>query len=71
MRWFLPEGMIRYEGDASSDDLRILMARGNSMGPELRERDRLISANPHYADYTCDMDEAQIVGKVLWIVRRM
>ena len=41
-RWFLPEGMIRYEGDASPDDLRILRARGNSMKPELREDDRLM-----------------------------
>ena len=111
-RWFVPEGMIRYEGDASPDDLRILRVRGDSMEPEMREGDRLmvdtarrvpatgemfvlwdgnglvmkrievvpyagpprlrlISANPHYADYTCDVEEAHIVGKVLWTVRRV
>ena len=112
-RWFLPEGIIRYEGDASPDDLRILRARGNSMEPELREGDRLMvdvarripatgemfvlwdgtglvvkrvehvrdaadpprlrlkSTNPDYDDYTCDPEEAHIVGKVLWTVRRV
>ena len=30
---------------------------------------RLISVNPHYADSTCDVEEAHIVGKVLWTVR--
>ena len=110
-RWYLPEGMIRYEGDASPDNLRILRVRGDSMEPELRDGDRLmvdvarrvpatgemfvlwdgnglvvkrievvpdagpprlrlISANPHYTDYTCDVEEAHIVGKVLWTVRR-
>ena len=102
-RWFLPEGMIRYEGDASPDDLRILRVRGNSMEPEMREGDRLMvdvarripatgemfvlwdgaglvvkriehvrdadpprlrlkSTNPDYDDYTCDPEEAHIVG---------
>ena len=111
-RWYLPEGMIRYEGNASPDNLRILRVRGDSMEPEMREGDRLmvdvarrvpmtgemfvlwdgtglvvkrievvpdsdpprlwlISANPHYADYTCDAEEAHIVGKVLWTVRRV
>ena len=32
--WYLPEGMIRYEGDASPETLRILRVRGNSMEPE-------------------------------------
>ena len=104
--------MIRYEGDASPDDLRILRARGNSMEPELREGDRLMvdvarripatgemfvlwdgsrlvvkriehvqdadpprlrlkSTNPDYDDYTCDPEEAHVVGKVLWTVRRV
>ena len=111
-RWFLPEGMIRYEGDASPDDLRIVRVRGNSMEPEMREGDRLMvdvarripatgemfvlwdgaglvvkriehvrdadpprlrlkSTNPDYDDYTCDPEEAHIVGKVLWTVRRV
>ncbi len=32
---------------------------------------RLSSANPRYASYTCLADEARIVGKVIWAVRRM
>ena len=111
-RWFLPEGMIRYEGDASPDDLRILRAGGDSMEPELRKGDRIMadiarrvpatdemfvlwdgtglvdkriehvqdaappqlrlkSTNPDYDDYACDPEEAHIVGKVLWTVRRV
>ncbi len=31
---------------------------------------RLISANPDYAPYTCLAEEAHIVGKVLWTVRK-
>ena len=41
-RWRLPEGMIRHEGDAIPEDLRILRVRGNSMEPEMREGDRLM-----------------------------
>ena len=41
-RWQLPEGMIRHEGDAEPDALRILRVRGPSMEPELREGDRLV-----------------------------
>ena len=41
-RWFLPEGMIRYEGDASPGAIRVLRVRGESMEPELSEGDRLI-----------------------------
>ena len=110
--WYLPRGMVRYEGDASPESLRILRVRGNSMEPEMREGDRLvvdtarrrpatgemavlwdgnglvvkrveavrdpgpprlrlISANPDYAPYTCLADDAHVVGKVLWAMRRM
>ena len=41
-RWRLPHGMVRHEGDADPDALRILRVRGNSMEPELREGDRLV-----------------------------
>ena len=41
-RWRLPESMVRHEGDADPDALRILKVRGNSMEPELREGDRLV-----------------------------
>ncbi len=40
-RWFLPEGMIRHEGDASPDTICVLRVRGESMEPELSEDDRL------------------------------
>ena len=41
-RWRLPEAMVRHEGDATPEALRILKVRGNSMEPELREGDRLV-----------------------------
>ena len=41
-RWRLPEGMVRHEGDADPEALRILRVRGNSMEPEMREGDRLV-----------------------------
>ena len=41
-RWFLPEGMIRYEGGAAPDAVRLLRVRGVSMEPELSEGDRLL-----------------------------
>ena len=41
-RWRLPEGMVRHEGDADPESLRILKVRGKSMEPELREGDRLV-----------------------------
>ncbi len=40
-RWRLPESMVRHEGDADPEALRILRVRGNSMEPELREGDRI------------------------------
>ena len=112
-RWFLPEGMIRYEGDAVPGAVCALRVRGDSMEPELSEGDRLLvdtsrrvpstgemfvlwdggglvvkrvepvhdtggpsqlrlkSANPDYADYTSLAEEAHIVGKVLWTVRKV
>ena len=41
-RWQLPEAMIRHEGDADPESLRIIRVRGNSMEPELGEGDRLV-----------------------------
>lgn len=112
-RWFLPEGMIRYEVGAAPDAVRVLRVRGVSMEPELSEGDRLLvdtsrkiaasgemfvlwdggglvvkrveyvnepngdpalrlkSANPSYDDYTVPAQDAHIVGKVLWTVRRV
>ncbi|MCY3940648.1 MAG: S24 family peptidase [Gammaproteobacteria bacterium] len=41
-RWFLPEGMIRYEGGANPGAIYVLRVRGESMEPDLSEGDRLI-----------------------------
>ena len=111
-RWYLPEAMLRHEGGADPDNLKILKVRGNSMEPEMREGDRvvvdtarrqptigelfvlsdgagvvvkrvetvrdadpirlrLLSANPDYAPYTCLAEEARIIGKVLWTIKRV
>ncbi len=40
-RWFLPEGMIRYDGGAVPGAIRALRVRGESMESELSEGDRL------------------------------
>ena len=111
-RWYLPEAMLRHEGGANPDNLKILKVRGNSMEPEMREGDRVVvdtarrqpamgelivlsdgtgvvvkrvetvreaapvrlrlfSANPDYAPYTCLAEEARIIGKVLWTIKRV
>ena len=108
--------MVRYEGCAAPENLRIRRVRGNSMEPEVSEGDRvvvdvsrwlpatgetfvlwdgiglvvkrvkavhcdaaheddpprirLMSANPDYAPYSCLVEDAHILGKVLWAVRR-
>ena len=110
-RWYLPEGMIRHEGDADPGSLRVLRARGDSMEPLVSDGDRLLvdlarrtpdtgemavlwdgsglvvkrvevmpheepprlrlhSANPEYEPYTCLAEEAHVVGKVVWTVRK-
>lgn len=110
-RWYLPEAMLRHEGDADPGNLRILRARGDSMEPLVSDGDRLLvdiarrapgtgelavlwdggglvvkrvevlpraepphlrlhSANPGYEPYTCLAEEAHIVGKILWVIRR-
>ena len=110
-RWYLPEGMIRHEGDADPGTLRVLRARGDSMEPLISDGDRLLvdiarrspdtgemavlwdgaglvvkrvevmphaeppqlrlhSANPDYEPYSCLAEEAHIVGKVVWTVRK-
>ena len=35
-RWHWPENMLRYEGGAAPENVRILRVRGNSMEPEMR-----------------------------------
>ena len=111
-RWYMPDAMIRHEGRAAPENLRILGARGDSMEPLIGEGDRivvdisrrvpvtgemvvlwdggglvvkrvemlarseppairLLSANPAYEPYTCLIDEAHIVGKVIWTIRKV
>ena len=41
-QWYLPEAMVRHEGDANPKTLRILRIQGDSMEPEMREGDRLL-----------------------------
>ena len=41
-RWHWPENMLRYEGGAAPENVRILRVRGNSMEPEMREGDRIV-----------------------------
>ena len=113
----VPEVAVEVSAGAEPGNLRILRVRGNSMGPELRDGDRivvdvsrrlpatgetfvlwdgiglvvkrlevargdaagdheparlrLISANPDYAPYSCLVQDAHILGKVLWVVSRV
>ena len=46
------------------------VARGDAVDDDEPPRLRLISANPDYAPYTCLAQDAHILGKVLWAVRR-
>ena len=41
-RWRLPDLMVRHEGHADPDALRILRVRGESMEPEMRDGDRIV-----------------------------
>ena len=44
--------------------------RGDAVDGDEPPRLRLISANPDYAPYSCLVQDAHILGKVLWVVRR-
>ena len=114
-RWGWPANMIRHEGGAAPENLRIIRVRGDSMVPEMKEGDRivvdvsrkqpatgetfvlwdgngivvkkvdtaspgedgeeprirLISENPDYPPYSCLADDVHVLGKVLWVVRRV
>ena len=54
-RWFLPEGMVRYEGGATPGAIRVLRVRGESMEPELSEGDRLLVDTSKRAPATGEM----------------
>ena len=41
-RWHWPENMIRHEGGAAPENLRILRVRGISMESEMRDGDRVV-----------------------------
>ena len=60
-RWRLPEVMVRHEGHADPDALRILRVRGNSMEPELREGDRVVVDTARRVPLTGEMF-------VLWVL---
>ena len=45
--------------------------RDDGAGEEEPPRLRLISANPGYAPYTCLAQDVHVLGKVLWVVRRV
>ncbi len=47
------------------------VARGDAVDDDEPPRLRLISANPDYAPYSCFAEDAHILGKVLWAVRRV
>ncbi len=47
------------------------VARGDAVDDDEPPRLRLISANPDYAPYSCLAEDAHILGKVLWAVRRV
>ena len=42
-RWYLPEAMVRHEGDADPKTLRIPRVRSDSMEPEMGDGDRLLA----------------------------
>ena len=47
------------------------VARGDAADDDDPPRLRLISANPDYAPYSCLVQDAHILGKVVWVVRRV
>ena len=49
---------------------RVEVVRADAAGDDDPARLRLISANPDYAPYSCLAQDAHILGKVLWAVRR-
>ncbi len=46
------------------------VVRGDVVDEDEPPRLRLISANPDYVPYSCLVEDAHILGKVLWAVRR-
>ena len=42
-RWYLPEAMLRLEGGAEPENIRILCACGDSMEPVVHDSDRLLA----------------------------
>ncbi len=47
------------------------VVRGDAVDEDDPPRLRLISANPDYAPYSCLAQDAHILGKVVWVVRRV
>ena len=44
---------------------------GDAVDEDEPPRLRLLSANPDCASYTCLAQDVHVVGKVLWVVRRV
>ena len=76
--------MIRYEAGGDVEAVRVLRVRGSSMEPKLSDGDRLLidtskrkpllrleSENPECADYSVRPEDANIVGRVLWTIRKV
>ena len=50
---------------------RVEAAHGDRVDGDEPPRLRLISANPDYAPCSCLVEDVHILGKVLWVVRRV
>ena len=72
-RWFLPEGVIRYEGGVAPGAIRVLRVRGESMEPELSEGNRLLIDTARRVPETGEMfvrwDGSELVVKRVEHVR--
>ena len=73
-RWYLPEAMLRHEGGAEPENVRILRARGDSMEPAVHDGDRLLVDTGRKTPATGEMavlwDSGGLVVKRVEIVPR-
>ena len=74
-RWYLPEAMLRHEGGAEPENVRILRARGDSMEPAVHDGDRLLVDTSRRTPATGEMavlwDGGGLVVKRVEIVPRI
>ena len=73
-RWYLPEAMLRHEGDMEPENVRILRARGDSMEPAVHDGDRFLVDTGRRTPVTGEMavlwDGGGLVVKRVEIVPR-